>query len=430
MKCAGKGEQASGMLLIEGFLVGGCAGLVAIVYRRLLSWAEEAVMWISTQLRADLLWLPLVLVMLVLIGVGIAALLRWEPMISGSGIPQIEGEVQGTIDQNWKRVIPCKMAAGTLAALGGLSLGREGPSIQLGGMCGKGVATLLHRESHARSLITCGSGAGLAAAFNAPLSGILFCLEEVLKDFRTPLLLAVVIAALTGDFLSRAAFGFAPSFDFALESSLPLSAYGWVLLLGVVAGAAGAFYNYATLRMPALYARLSFVKPHQRVCIALLVSALCMVFLPQVLCGGHAMIALLERSPRLLGTLLFLLGMKFLFSLVSFGSGAAGGIFFPLLVLGSYLGAAYGCLVTSLGGMNEAYINNFIILGMAALFSGIVRAPLTGIVLIMEMCGGLPQLLSLTLVSLTAYLSAQALGSRPIYESLLERMTKKAPSRS
>src|SRR5699024_264917 len=140
---------ASGMLLIEGFLVGGCAGLVAVVYRRLLSWAEEAVMWISTQLRADLLWLPLVLVMLVLIGVGIAALLRWEPMISGSGIPQIEGEVQGTIDQNWKRVIPCKMAAGTLAALGGLSLGREGPSIQLGGMCGKGVATLLHRESHA-----------------------------------------------------------------------------------------------------------------------------------------------------------------------------------------------------------------------------------------------------------------------------------------
>ena len=213
------------MLLIEGFLVGGCAGLVAIVYRRLLSWAEEAVMWISTQLRADLLWLPLVLVMLVLIGVGIAALLRWEPMISGSGIPQIEGEVQGTIDQNWKRVIPCKMAAGTLAALGGLSLGREGPSIQLGGMCGKGVATLLHRESHARSLITCGSGAGLAAAFNAPLSGILFCLEEVLKDFRTPLLLAVVIAALTGDFLSRAAFGFAPSFDFALESSrfLPMA---------------------------------------------------------------------------------------------------------------------------------------------------------------------------------------------------------------
>ena len=182
--------------------------------------------------------------------------------------------------------------------------------------------------------------------------------------------------------------------------------------------------------MPALYARLSFVKPHQRVCIALLVSALCMVFLPQVLCGGHAMIALLEHSPRLLGTLLFLLGMKFLFSLVSFGSGAAGGIFFPLLVLGSYLGASYGCLVTSLGGMNEAYINNFIILGMAALFSGIVRAPLTGIVLIMEMCGGLPQLLSLTLVSLTAYLSAQALGSRPIYESLLERMTKKAPSRS
>lgn len=177
--------------------------------------------------------------------------------------------------------------------------------------------------------------------------------------------------------------------------------------------------------MPSLYARLSFIKPHQRVWIALLVSVLCMVALPQVLCGGHAMIALLEQSPRMLGTLLILLVMKFLFSLLSFGSGTAGGIFFPLLVLGSYLGASYGCLVVSFCGMSEAYVDHFIILGMAALFSGIVRAPLTGVVLIMEMCGGLPHLLSLTLVSLIAYLSAQALGSRPIYESLLERMIKK-----
>lgn len=235
-----KGERVSGERIVEGFLVGGCAGMVAIVYRRLLAWAEEVVMWISAQLRMNLFWLVPVFAMLVLIGALLSVLLRREPMIAGSGIPQVEGEVQGTIDQNWKRVLPYKLMAGTLGTLGGLSLGREGPSIQLGGMCGKGMASLLHRESRMRSFVVCGSGAGLAAAFNAPLSGILFCLEEVQKDFHTPQVLAVITAALTGDFLSRAAFGFSPSFSFPLVSPLPLSAYGWVIALGIIGGCGGS----------------------------------------------------------------------------------------------------------------------------------------------------------------------------------------------
>lgn len=410
-------------LIFKGFLVGGCAGIITIVYRQMLSWSEQVVEWVSALVQKQLIWLLPVILALLLIGFLLVKMLRFEPMISGSGIPQIEGEVQGRIHQNWRRVLPCKIIAGTLACLGGLSLGREGPSIQLGGMCGKGIAQILSEKKYAHTLIVCGAGAGLAAAFNAPLAGVLFCLEEVLKDFRPSILLSVIAAAVTGDFLSRIVFGFSPSFTFLLSSSLPLEAYGWVIGLGILCGVAGAFYNASTLRIQDWYGKISFLKDRKAVFVPLMMSAVFFIALPQVLCGGHGMIALLQQE-QLLRTLVLLLLMKFLFSLFSFGSGAAGGIFFPMLVLGSYLGAIYGNLVFSVSSLDSIFLNNFIILGMAGLFSGIVRAPLTGVVLIMEMCGGAPQMLSLTFVSLLAYLVAQLLGSKPIYDSLLERMCK------
>ena len=125
-------------LIIEGFLVGGCAGIISIIYRQLLSYAEQWVQWLSAMMRQSLTWVVLGFALLLLIGFGISLLLRHEQLISGSGIPQIEAEVGGQLEENWLRVLWSKMAAGVLAALGGLSLGREGPSIQLGGMCGKG----------------------------------------------------------------------------------------------------------------------------------------------------------------------------------------------------------------------------------------------------------------------------------------------------
>lgn len=410
-------------LILEAFLVGGCAGIISVLYRQLLTWTEDLVMWLSQLIHAHLYLLIPISLLFFVIGVLIIRLLRYEPMISGSGIPQIEGEVHGDFQENWRRVLPCKMIAGTLASLAGLSLGREGPSIQLGGMCGKGVAQLLHKEQDQEQLIICGAGAGLAAAFNAPLAGVLFCVEEVTKDLRTSTLLSLLAAAMTGDFLSRMVFGFAPSFSFWIDRSLPLAAYGWIIGLGIVCGMAGAFYNYATLHIQDLFAKLHCLRNRRSVFVALFASLLFLLFLPQVLCGGHVMVSLLE-SEQLLQTLLLLLLMKFFFSLISFGSGAAGGIFFPMLVLGSYLGAIYGNAVFLISDLDPSFLNNFIILGMAALFSAIVRAPLTGVVLIMEMSGGMPQLLSLCFVSFVAYFTAQFCRSQPIYDSLLERMKR------
>ena len=190
-------------LIIEGFLVGGCAGIISIIYRQLLSYAEQWVQWLSAMMRQSLTWVVLGFALLLLIGFGISLLLRHEQLISGSGIPQIEAEVGGQLEENWLRVLWSKMAAGVLAALGGLSLGREGPSIQLGGMCGKGFGQLFHRvKIEQRYLITCGAAAGLSAAFNAPLAGIMFALEELHRSFSMSVIVSVMIASVTGDFLS------------------------------------------------------------------------------------------------------------------------------------------------------------------------------------------------------------------------------------
>ena len=188
-------------LIVKGIAVGCFAGLTAVVYRKLLSVAETVVFEAAAALRENV-------ILILVIGFLISLLLRFEPMISGSGIPQIEGEANGRLDQKWRRVLPAKLAAGVLASLGGLSLGREGPSIQLGGMCGKGVAEVLHRKEDERTLMICGAGAGLSAAFNAPFAGVLFCLEEIQKNFSAPLFLTVMIASLCGDVVSSMVFGF------------------------------------------------------------------------------------------------------------------------------------------------------------------------------------------------------------------------------
>ena len=143
---------------------------------------------------------------------------------------------------------------------------------------------------------------------------------------------------------------------------------------------------------------------------------------PELLGSGHDLIEKLTSVDMLLGTAVFLLVGRFLFSAVSFGSGAPGGIFFPLLVLGGYMGGIFAMAGIRLWGLDPVFLNNFVLLAMAGYFAAVVRAPLTGIILIFEMTGTLTQMLSLSVVSIVAYVTATLLGSRPIYESLLDRL--------
>ena len=228
-------------------------------------------------------------------------------------------------------------------------------------------------------------------------------------------------AAITADVVSKLFFGMGSTFAVAPVQLLPLSYYLLLIAFGAALGLFGAFITKTLLFSQRLYAKLSLSQP-QKMMIPFAFAGLFGLFLPQVLGGGHGMIESLLHGQYALGLIVILLVGKFVFSMISYGSGAPGGIFFPLLVLGSLSGALFGQLAIHLGVVPGAYAVNFMLLGMAGMFTAIVRAPLTGIILIVEMSGSLTQLLSLSLVSICAYLVADLCRSKPVYESLLENL--------
>lgn len=408
-------------LVWEGIAVGAAAGLVTVLFRLLLSKGDLLRAWIG-DLIADKPWLlPLWLLLLGVAAGVVTLLLKWESFIGGSGIPQVEGELQGALSQTWWRVLLAKFVGGLLTIGSGLSLGREGPSIQLGAMAGKGVSKLWKRgPTEERMLLTCGASAGLSAAFNAPLAGVLFSLEELHKDFSTEVLLSTMASSITADFLSRTLFGLQPVFDFSSLEMIPLTHYGLVLVLGAALGLVGVLYNFCVGKAQDIYTRIPWA--YGKTLLPFLLAGVLLVVYPAVLGGGHDLVGQVSEDLPL-QALLLLFVLKFAFSMVSFGSGVPGGIFLPLLVLGAIVGSAFSQGVHLLGV--ETSTTNFVILGMAGLFAAIVRAPVTGIILISEMTGSFSHLLTLSLVSLAAYVVADLLQSPPVYDMLLERLLQK-----
>lgn len=412
-------------LAAEGALIGILAGLTAVLYRYCLTWAESGLYTILSFIKGNLLFIALWFVALIAMGVVVGRLVKWESMASGSGIPQVSGEVKGYLSPVWWRVILCKFVGGTLSILGGLSLGREGPSIQLGAMTAKGYSRLRkYNKTKEIGLLCCGAGAGLAAAFNAPLAGIMFVLEEIHHTFDRTMLVAGMIATVSADFVSKIFFSQATIFSFQ-TSTLALRYYWLLGILGIILGLAGAGYNFVMLKGQVLYHHFKYVPKEIRIALTFVLAGVLGLILPEVLAGGHSMITLLEHGQPALATLFLLLLVKFLFSAASFGSGAPGGIFFPLLILGAYAGGIFGSLSMKLFPLPGDLLPQFIVLGMAGLFAGIVRAPITGIVLITEMTGNMHRMLDIAVVSIIAYLVANMVGSKPIYTSLLDNILQR-----
>lgn len=413
------------MLITEGLCVGLIGGFIVLLYRVALTFAGNWLIKILSYIKGNpfrcAVWFLILMALAWIVG----RLVKWEPMISGSGIPQVEGEVSGRLSQNWKRVLPAKFAGGFLCMLGGLSLGREGPSIQLGAMAGQGISRALGRgKREEKFLMTCGASAGLSAAFHAPLAGMMFAVEEIHKTFSIPILLPVMTASVTADYIASHILGLDPVFHFQITEYLPQNYYWLLILLGILVGVSGVFYNWGMLKAQELYRKIPFLKETGRLLIAFLTAGVRGLVMPSVLGSGSGLIVSLTKGEMVLGMVVLTLVVKFLFSAVSFGSGAPGGIFFPLLILGALLGAVFAMTGAEFFGLDPVYINNFVLLGMTGFFTAIVRAPLTGIILLFEMSGSISQMLSLSIVSVTAYIVATLMRSEPIYDSLLKRILK------
>lgn len=413
-------------LLLEGLAVGLGAGISISLFRYLLAGSEILRPVIYHNLREALAdgqwqWLALYILSFIIIAYLLKLIVAREPMCTGSGIPQIKGILQGDMSMRWFSVLWSKIIGGVLAIGAGMSLGREGPSVQIGACVGQGLSQTSRRTRfESRILMTAGAGAGLAAAFNAPLAGVIFGLEEMQKTISPALLLTGITASITAATVTEVVFGMSPVFSMGYLLPLPLNLFDVLVVAGVVIGLLGRLFNIALAYSLNTYSRLG-LSGMKKPLVPLVLAGILGFVLPEILGGGNLLVDSLVVTDYTIGFLCLLLVGKFLFTMICFGSGVPGGIFLPMLVLGAAGGAVLAKLLVLAGLLPAMYYADIIVFGMAAYFSAVVKSPVTGSILILEMTGSFQHMLALLVVSLTAYVISDLTGGRPVYDELLDR---------
>ncbi|MFJ6793585.1 chloride channel protein [Streptomyces sp. NPDC091268] len=403
-------------------------GLVGGAFRWFLERAERLRGSLLEEVGGAGVWGALVPIVLTAVGAAVAcAIARRVPHAAGSGIQHVEAVWRRESDGRPLRLLPAKFLGGLFAIGSGLVLGREGPIVHMGAAIGSlaGQRTRLDPED-ARLLHTALGGAGLAAAFTAPLGGLLFVCEEVTRTMRPRLVLLTLLSAVVAVICSRPLIGGGPVFPMPGLAGPPVWTLPVFLLFGVAAGALGAAYSALIVRMLEAADRLTAVPPPVRAAVIGAGIGALMAVDPLLAGGGD------ELSERLLvggglsvAALAAYLAVRFVAGPLSYAAATPGGLFAPLLALGALGGALAHALASPLLPAHPAGPAAFAVVGMAALFTGVVRAPLTGIVLVVEMTGAAELLLPLLTACFAAAATADCLRSEPLYDTLRRRMLQR-----
>lgn len=422
-----KGHSALYALCI---LVGIITGIIVSVYRYALTIAGGLRdKYISADLLSDPLKLFLIWAGFILIGAIVDYLSRKFPITGGSGIPQVKALLLKKLEYvAWFKELLVKFFGGLLGIGAGLSLGREGPSVQIGSYVGYGLTKLFKRDyTESKYLVTSGASAGLAGAFGAPLAGVVFSMEEIHRFFSSKLIICIFLASIFSDFIARRIFGIQTAFNLMVKypnNINPYLQFTLFVIFGVFIAFFGKLFTVSLLKSQDIFKQTKLPRIVKISFVMTLSFILCFV-MPDMTGGGHHLV---EHLPFRNQTIIFLLVMFFIklfFTTISYATGFQGGIFLPMLVLGAILGKVYGLLLMNIFGFGPEFIVHYMILGMAGYFVAVVRAPITGAILILEMTGNFDHLLAIATVSIVAYYVTELLKMEPIYEILYERMDKK-----
>lgn len=346
---------------------------------------------------------------------------RFAPHATGSGIPHVEAVLRQEVPPAPFILLPVKFVGGLLAIGSGLALGREGPSVQMGASIAHIGATLSQRcWTDSRVLMAAGAGAGLATAFNAPIAGAVFVLEELVQRFEQRIAIAALAASATAIATARAILGNQTDFTVIALDHVPSLGLPLFLVLGAVAGLLAVGYNRSLLATMAAFERLRVLPPEARAALVGAAVATVAWFAPSFVGGGDALTqrALSGIEPLAFLPVLFLLRLAM--GHASYAAGTPGGLFAPMLVLGAQSGLLFGAACLFIFPGLSIPVQAFAVVGMAAFFTGVVRAPVTGIVLITEMTGAFTVLLPMLGACCAAMLVPALLRNVPIYESLRE----------
>ena len=381
--------------------------------------------------------LAVALVGAMMVTAAIVLVRRFAPEAAGSGIQEIEGAMQGRRAVRWWRVIGVKFFGGVLSMGAGLLLGREGPTIHMGGCVGRMIGERTGADTHGmNTFLAAGAGAGLSAAFSAPVAGVIFVTEEMRRSFNYNFvsLHAVIAACIIAKVVNDQVFGLGPSLPVRLQGWLPagpgpdeiLIFVPLYLVLGILIGIGGAGFNRALLGCLRGADRLRWpVHLAAAATLGAFAGALTVVA-PEFVGGGESLIKEVFAGAPEIGLLVSLLVVRAGMTFLSYATGAPGGIFAPMLALGTLVGVIFGVFVETLFPHTEMHAGAFAIAAMGGLFAATVRAPLTGIVLVAELTASFSLLMAMTLTCLSASITAQSLGIRPVYELLLARTLEAA----
>jgi CIC family chloride channel protein len=347
---------------------------------------------------------------------------RFSPHASGSGIPHVEAVLHGQVPPAPFVLVPVKFIGGLLAIGSGLALGREGPTVQMGA----GIAVLTARVcrlcwADARLLLAAGAGAGLATAFNAPIAGLAFVLEELLHRFERRVAVAALAALATAIPVARLFIGDAPDFHVEPLSTPSALSAPLFLVLGAVAGLLAVAYNRTLLAFIAGGDRLARLPIELRAGLIGASVGMLAWFAPELVGGGDQITQRTLIGQEGLAAVAFAFLIRFGLGAFSYAAGTPGGLFAPLLVLGAQSGLLFGAACRFVFPDLSIQPHAFALVGMAAFFAGVVRAPVTGIVLVAEMTGNVTMLLPMLGACFVAMLLPSLLHNAPIYDSLRER---------
>jgi len=397
-------------------VVGIVAGLSAVLFAVAIDGTTHALFGFRPgRIRTALV--PLV------ISLGTGVLLRYVfPGVRGSGVPQTEAayKIEGGV-LPWP--VPFgKFVTGVLTIAAGHSMGREGPSVQIGG----GIASVIGRwlglsPARVRDLVPVGVAGALAAAFNTPVSAVIFTLEEIIGDMNAPLLGSAVIASVASVVVERAILGNEPLFhvpQYRLAHPAELFAYA---VLGAAGGLISLVFCQGLLGLRAAFKRLpSWTVPVQPAVGGVAIAAL-LLTVPQVTGVGYGYVDQALNGGMVLKTMALLCALKLVATIVSYATGNAGGIFGPTLYIGAMAGGTIGVLVHHAAPFPVGDPGAYALVGMGALFAGILRAPMTSVFMIFEITQDYQILVPLMVANLLSFVISRRLQPTPIYHALLEQ---------
>jgi CIC family chloride channel protein len=408
--------RESQLFLALSIVIGILAGLAAVLFALAIERADSTLFGVApSPLRTVLV--PVIVSLIT--GVLLATVFRG---VRGSGVPQTKAAFHLNAGVISGRVPLGKFVTGVLCIGSGHSMGREGPSVQIGA----GIASVIGQwlrlsPTRVQELVPIGAAGALAAAFNTPIAAVLFALEEIIGDLNATLLGSTVVASVASVVVERSILGNEPLFHVpAYHLVHPAELIGYSVL-GIVGGVVSLIFCKSLLALRGLFLRLPRGTLIVQPAIGGVVIGALLLIVPEVRGVGYDYVDQALNGGLVLRTLVLLCAMKLAATVISYCTGNAGGIFAPSLYIGAMAGGAVGAAINRLAPFPAGDPGAYALVGMGTLFAGIIRAPMTSVFMIFEITQDYQILVPLMVANLLSFVISRRYQPLPVYEALLRQ---------